>query len=82
MRGAGAFEIRCGVLARSRESDRLSLVKILIPGWRALFTGTATAKTYPGYLERHLLTTLPRPFMRRGKVPIYLASPVFVPRRG
>ena len=30
MRGAGAFEIRCGELARSRESDWLSLVKILI----------------------------------------------------
>ena len=30
MRGAGAFGIRCGELARSRESDWLSLVKILI----------------------------------------------------
>ena len=28
--GAGAFGIRCGELARSRESDWLSLVKILI----------------------------------------------------
>ena len=31
VRGAGAFSIRCGELARSRESDWLSLVKILIP---------------------------------------------------
>ena len=30
MRGAGAFGIRCGKLARSRESDWLSLVEILI----------------------------------------------------
>ena len=30
VRGAGAFEIRCGELARSRESDWLSLVEILI----------------------------------------------------
>ena len=30
VRGAGAFEIRCGELARSRESDWLYLVKILI----------------------------------------------------
>ena len=30
VRGAGAFKIRCGELARSRESDWLYLVKILI----------------------------------------------------
>ena len=30
VRGAGASRIRCGKLARSRESDWLSLVKILI----------------------------------------------------
>ena len=32
VRGAGAFKIRCGELARSRESDWLYLVKILIQG--------------------------------------------------
>ena len=34
VRGAGAFRIRCGELARSRDSDWLSIVKILIEAGR------------------------------------------------